>query len=66
MEKHHLVDGGEVTYFMTDPKGERSLSWWWVTSVDPPRWLEFTDGWANPDGLPNKELPTTSVQVRLS
>ena len=24
MEKHHLVDGGEVTYFMTDPRGEKS------------------------------------------
>jgi uncharacterized protein YndB with AHSA1/START domain len=37
-----------------------------VTSVDPPRSLEFTDGFANEDGTPNSDLPTHAVQVRLS
>jgi dihydrofolate reductase len=46
VEKHELVAGGEVTYFMTGPQGERSNGWWRVTSVDPPRSLEFTDGFA--------------------
>ncbi len=35
-------------------------------SVDPPRSLEFTDGFANQDGTPNAEMPTTAVQVRLT
>ena len=37
-----------------------------MTSVDPPRSLEFTDGYADRDGTPNAETPTTAVQVRLA
>ena len=58
--------GGEVTYFMTGPGGAKSRGWWRVTSVDPPRSLEFTDGFANPDGTPNTDTPTTAVKVRLT
>ena len=66
VEKHELAVGGEVTYFMTGPKGEQSRGWWRVTSVDPPRSLEFTDGFADRDGTPNPESDTTVGQVRLS
>jgi uncharacterized protein YndB with AHSA1/START domain len=66
VEKHDLNPGGEVTYFMTGPEGDRSRGWWRVTSVDPPRSLEFVDGFANEDGTPNTDLPTTSAQVRLT
>lgn len=66
VEKHHLVVGGEVTYVMTGPRGEKSRGWWRVTSVDPPEALEFTDGFANQDGTPNEQMPTTAVQVRLT
>jgi uncharacterized protein YndB with AHSA1/START domain len=60
VEKHDLVAGGEVAYFMTRPDGV----WWRVTALDPPRSLEFTDGFANPDGTPNTDMPTTVVRVR--
>jgi len=66
VHKHDLALGGEVTYVMTGPEGETSGGWWRVTSVDPPSSLEFTDGWANQDGTPNTELPTSDVRVRLS
>ncbi len=66
VEKHDLAAGGEVSYFMTAPEGERSHGWWLVTSVEAPRSLEFTDGFANPDGTPNADRPTTAVQVRLA
>ena len=66
VEKHDLAAGGEVAYFMTGPEGERSRGWWRVTSVAPPRSLEFTDGWANQDGTPKTGLPTTAVRVRLT
>jgi uncharacterized protein YndB with AHSA1/START domain len=42
-----------------------SRGWWRVTSVNPPSSLEFTDGFANPDGTPNAEMPTTAVRMRL-
>jgi uncharacterized protein YndB with AHSA1/START domain len=66
VERHDLVAGGEVGYFMTGPDGEQTWGWWRVTSVDPPRSLEFTDGFANPDGTPKAGTPTTAVQMRLS
>lgn len=63
--KHDLA-GGEVAYFMTGPEGETSRGWWRITSVNPPRSLEFTDGFANRDGTPNAQTPTTTVTVRLT
>ena len=51
---------------MTGPGGEESRGWWQVTSVNPPRSLEFIDGFANQDGTPNADMPTTAVQMRLS
>jgi uncharacterized protein YndB with AHSA1/START domain len=66
VEEHHLAAGGEVTYLMTGPRGETSRGWWRVTSVDPPRSLAFTDGFANQDGTPNAEMPATTVQMRLT
>ena len=66
VERHHLAAGGDVVYVMTGPRGETSRGWWRVSSVDPPRSLEFTDGYANRDGTPNTDAPTTAVQVRLT
>jgi uncharacterized protein YndB with AHSA1/START domain len=66
VETHDLAVGGEVTYFMTGPRGERSRGWWRVTAVEPPSSLEFTDGYADQDGTPNADAPTTSVRVRLT
>jgi uncharacterized protein YndB with AHSA1/START domain len=59
-EQHDLSPGGEVSYFMTGPDGERSYGWWRVESVDPPTSLDFTDGFAQDD------TPITTVQVRLA
>jgi uncharacterized protein YndB with AHSA1/START domain len=66
VEKHDLTPGGEVTYVMTGPEGEKSRGWWRVTSVNPPTSLEFTDGFADQDGTPNAEMPTIAVQMRLT
>jgi uncharacterized protein YndB with AHSA1/START domain len=66
MEEHDLSPGGRVTYFMTGPEGETSGGWWRVTAVDPPRSLEFIDGWANQDGTPNPDAPATTVRVQLT
>ena len=66
VEKHDLAVGGEVAYVMTGPEGEMSRGWWRVTAVDPPRSLEFTDGFANRDGTPNADTPTTAVRMRLA
>ncbi len=64
-KEHNLDAGGEVAYFMTSPEGETHHGWWRVTSVDPPSSLEFVDGFADQDGKPNDDMPTTTVQVQL-
>ena len=65
VEEHDLSPGGSVTYFMTGPEGETSRGWWRVTAVDPPRALEFTDGFADASGAPITAIPTTDARVRL-
>ncbi|MGV9500538.1 SRPBCC family protein [Streptomyces sp. NPDC003642] len=66
VEEHDLSPGGEVTYFMTGPEGDRHRGWWRITSVTEPTALEFTDGFADDDGKPKGDMPTMSVSVRLS
>ena len=65
-ETHDLTPGGEATYYMTGPEGDKPRGWWRITSVDPPTSLEFTDGFANDDGTPNPAMPETKVEVRLT
>jgi uncharacterized protein YndB with AHSA1/START domain len=66
VEEHDLTPGGAVTYFMTGPDGETYRGWWRIRSVDPPKSLEFTDGFADQDGTPSADLPTTTVRMRLT
>lgn len=65
-EKHDLTPGGEVTYFMTGPEGERHRGLWNVTAVDPPSSLEFTDVFADAGGAPAADMPRSGVRVLLS
>lgn len=66
VERHDLSAGGEVTYYMTSPEGEKHRGWWRITAVDPPTLLEFTDGFADEDGSPSATMPTTTCRVTLS
>ena len=34
---HELKPGGQTTYFMTSPEGEKFHGWWEVIAVDAPR-----------------------------
>lgn len=65
VEAHDLTPGGEVTYFMTSPEGDRYRGWWRILSVDPPKSLEFTDGFADQEGNPNPDMPVTTTRVQL-
>ena len=66
VEEHDLTPGGAVTYILTGPEGDQHRGWWRIRSVDPPKSLEFTDGFANQDGTPNADLPITTVQMQLT
>ncbi|HEU4541391.1 MAG TPA: SRPBCC domain-containing protein [Jiangellaceae bacterium] len=66
VQAHDLSIGGTVRYYMTGPDGDMSRGWWRITSVDPPKHLEFIDGFADEHGAPVAEAPTTTMQVRLT
>ncbi len=65
-EKHELIPGAEVTYFMTGPEGGRYGGLWRVEVVDPPTSLEFAAYFADADGTPTADMPVSSVTVRLT
>ena len=51
---------------MTGPEGDRHRGWWRVREVDPPHTLEFEAGFADADGNPSPDAPTTVIRVALS
>lgn len=63
--EHDLSPGGRVSYYMTGPEGDQPRGWWRVIAVDPPRYLEVEDGFADDDGSPNPDLPTMTMRVTL-
>jgi uncharacterized protein YndB with AHSA1/START domain len=62
---HDLTPGGTVSYHMTGPDGDQPRGWWRVRAVEAPHRLEFEDGFADSDGIPNPDLPTTTNDVTL-
>ena len=65
-EQYDLTPGGHVTYFMTDPDGQKYHGWWRVESVDPPASLEFADGFADDEGKPIEDRPVSKVRLELT
>ncbi len=63
--RHGLEPGSRVEYHMTGPEGDQPAGYWDVLEVDPPRSLTFRDGFANEDGSPNDDLPTTTARVTI-
>jgi uncharacterized protein YndB with AHSA1/START domain len=55
--EHDLRPGGNVSYFVTGPEGDRSPGWWRILAVDAPRRLQFDLG--DPD------IPTVTVSVSV-
>lgn len=65
-ERHDLSPGGDVTYFMTGPEGDRHRGWWKVIAVEPASAIEFTDGFADDEGNPIESMGTTTARVEFS
>jgi uncharacterized protein YndB with AHSA1/START domain len=62
---HDLAPGSRVEYHMTGPEGDQPHGYWDIVEVNPPRSLVFRDGFANDDGSPNTDLPTTTARVTI-
>jgi uncharacterized protein YndB with AHSA1/START domain len=52
-----LRPGGRADYYMTGPEGATPPGYWEIVDADPPRRLAVIDGFANPDGSPNADMP---------
>ena len=65
-ERHDLTPGGEVTYSMTGPDGDAHHGMWRVEAVDPPVSLQFTDVFADPQGMPVADMPASTIRVELT
>lgn len=63
---HDFVAGGRVAYFMTGPDGEKYHGWWRIEEIEPPTRLRFEDGFADDQGNPNPEMPTTVATVMIA
>ena len=65
VDSHDLRSGGRVEYHITGPEGDQPRGYWEIDEADPPRSLVFRDGFANDDGTPNSDLPSTESRVRI-
>ena len=63
---HDLTPGGRVTYFMTGPDGARHHGSWRVVDAEAPHLLRVDDSFDDERGRPRDDLPTTSIDVRIT
>jgi uncharacterized protein YndB with AHSA1/START domain len=61
--RHDLRAGGRSDYAMTGPNGESSRGYWLVEEAHAPERFVVHDGFADADGHPNDDLPTTRMEV---
>ncbi|MCA9570723.1 MAG: SRPBCC domain-containing protein [Myxococcales bacterium] len=57
--------GGKAEYHMTGPEGQKSGGYWRFTEVHPGRGFTFVDGFCQPDGTPNDDLPGTIMEMEF-
>lgn len=65
--RHDAYPGGRTDYEMRGPDGESVTGYWEWVSVSPPAGgaasFEVIDGFAEPDGSPNEEMPSVRMTV---
>ncbi len=61
--RHDMKPGGRSEYFMTGPNGESSRGYWDFVAVQAPEFFEVEDGFANPDGSANTDMPGSRMRI---
>jgi uncharacterized protein YndB with AHSA1/START domain len=59
--RHDAAAGGRSIYKMTGPEGDEHYGCWDWTAVDAPNSFEVLDAFADAEGVPNTQLPTTRM-----
>ena len=63
---HDFAPGGQISYFMTSPEGDKSRAWMELVALDPPNRLELLEGFADESGARNDAMPTNTMVVNLT
>ena len=64
--RHDMYPGGRSEYVMTGPEGDESRGYWEFLAVEPLESFEVRDGFANPDGAANSEMPSMRMVFRFT
>jgi uncharacterized protein YndB with AHSA1/START domain len=64
-DRHDLRPGGEASFSMTGPEGEKSYGFWQIEAVDPPRSVSLRNGFADAEGNRNLEMPVLAMAMTL-
>lgn len=60
-----FTEGGEASYFMTGPEGEKAGGYWRFQVIEENRRIQFLDGFADEQGNPNDDLPAMVMEMTL-
>jgi uncharacterized protein YndB with AHSA1/START domain len=63
--RHDVEPGGRSEYYMTGPDGNAAHGWWRFLNVEPGRSFEVEDGFADDEGRPQEEMPTTRMVLTI-
>jgi uncharacterized protein YndB with AHSA1/START domain len=63
---HEFTPGGKVRYYMTGPEGEKFHGSSEIVALDPPRSLQFTDGFLDDDGNEIEGMPAMMNHVEIA
>ncbi|WP_062524331.1 SRPBCC family protein [Demequina rhizosphaerae] len=64
--RHDMVVGGRSQYLMRGPDGDSPAGFWEFLAVDAPRSFEVIDGFAQPDGSANPDMPRMRMTFEFS
>lgn len=64
--RHELAVGGESSYYMTAPDGDRFGGYWRVSQAEPLHSFTVQDGFADQAGNPMKDMPVTETAYSFS
>ncbi len=63
---HEFMPGGKVRYYMTGPEGEKYHGFSEFIAIDPPKSLEFGDGFLDDEGNEVEGMPTMTSRVDIT
>ncbi|MGA7272590.1 MAG: SRPBCC family protein [Acidimicrobiia bacterium] len=64
--RHDMFTGGRSDYVMTGPEGDQSRGYWTFLDVQPHHSFEVRDGFANPDGSENTDMPSMRMTFQFA